>query len=514
MNKRPTIPLLRDLSLVALLVGCGLPATPTDVKFAGVGLDPEEIGPSPSYYGGVIEYDYVNFAGAGLPLGLMGLVSYDEVGPGFSNMKPPYAMVTGTAFIMDSDLPATDTLFGTFGTPSPAVGTCYTNYEPRAYLNNTADAGDHITLASTDDSDYFEYTIGRRPSHWLMDNQEALFTYYMDLDAYQSEPLYALAPGASGSLENAEKRLLKAPNYKHGAEVEVSFPGGLPPHEAPVASIPMPLAADDGNHRMMLPNEPMGVMLSWVGPVYDAHGEMLLSGGDVADGGGYRTCFQYLRHDESPVDPADCLTLQEPPFDPDTDFEELVAETTSKAQMYTGPWDTEGGVTLQWLPAEAPVEGESVTVSVRFLGPVDTDDKYKREALVPVEDEDGFVGYREATACEQEGDDFQWEVDPGLLKEDGSFIDSLQGEPTHTLAEVTCTVPDTGEFTITSEIIENAMDYALRHDAQGAVFYMTRTTATDIDTPPVRDKDGQRRDISAIRATSASAVIGRFWWDL
>ena len=83
--------------LAALLAGCGLPATPSDVKMAGVGLDPDEIGALPDMHGGLIEYNLFDFAGSQLPLGLLGLVSYDQVGAdvGFS---PPYKMVVGQGY--------------------------------------------------------------------------------------------------------------------------------------------------------------------------------------------------------------------------------------------------------------------------------------------------------------------------------------------------------------------------------------------------------------------------------
>ena len=55
------------LSLLVLATGCGRDAADADVKSVSVGLNPEEIGPSPTPYGGVVEYNHVNFGGAGLP---------------------------------------------------------------------------------------------------------------------------------------------------------------------------------------------------------------------------------------------------------------------------------------------------------------------------------------------------------------------------------------------------------------------------------------------------------------
>jgi hypothetical protein len=69
-------------------------------------------------------------------------------------------------------------------------------------------------------------------------------------------------------------------------------------------------------------------------------------------------------------------------------------------------------------------------------------------------------------------------------------------------------------FTITDEMIADARDYALRNNAEGAIFYLTRMTILDIDTPPVRDRFGQKRDISDVRVLTRSVELGRFWFNL
>ena len=106
-----------------VVAGCGRETTEVGHKLAGVGSDPTEVGPEPVNYGGLIAYDWVEFAGAGLPLGMLGLVAYDAVGPDFGTFEQPYALVTGTGFVFESDLPNTDTLFGAFGVAPAAEGT-------------------------------------------------------------------------------------------------------------------------------------------------------------------------------------------------------------------------------------------------------------------------------------------------------------------------------------------------------------------------------------------------------
>jgi hypothetical protein len=518
----PISPRLLLLGAALLSVAaCGQPVTPTPVKLAGVGLQPDDVGPTPNNYGGVVEYDLVNFAGAGLPLGLVGLVSYDAVGPDFMQMKPPYSMIYGLAFVMETDLPATDTLFGSFGVPPEVEGSCYTNFEPQAYLNNTADVGTAVTFVG--DEDGISFSIGRRPLVYPKNNVENLFAYYSDLDVHITQPLVGLADPGDGAFSRENTRVIEAANWLPGASVAMTFPGGIPPEDAGVGSIPSPLAAGPGS-TFTLPEKPTGVMMSWKGPVYDADGNLLMTADELGDEG-YSTCLQFLAHESMPQDPEDCLALQEPPG----------VESTFSGQMYTGPWDTEdGSVTVKWVPGSGE-SSDLVTISVRFLGPVDLDDENKLVATVNVPltesitayhqdafiDQSGVIsggefaddhGTRSALACEVEGDDFTWETDPSLLASDGGFVTGLQGEPTATLADVTCNAGDSGSFTITNAMIADALDYATRNKAEGAIFYMTRTSVMNVDTPPVRDRYGQRRDISDVRVLARSVELGRFWF--
>ena len=85
MNMRTILPLLALLPALS----CAPEYDDVPVKLVGVGYDPDEIGPAPTPYGGVVEYSWVNFAGGGLSLALMGLGSFDEVGPQMVGYRPP-----------------------------------------------------------------------------------------------------------------------------------------------------------------------------------------------------------------------------------------------------------------------------------------------------------------------------------------------------------------------------------------------------------------------------------------
>ena len=87
--------------------GCGRAVETSDVKLVGVGNNPDEIGPAPTPYGGLVEYNHVDFSGGALPLGAMGLSSYTEAGPSILNMEPPYGAVFGLSYIFDAKLRGT-----------------------------------------------------------------------------------------------------------------------------------------------------------------------------------------------------------------------------------------------------------------------------------------------------------------------------------------------------------------------------------------------------------------------
>ena len=72
---------MKKYTLLLVLSACGRETTPSDVQLAGAGLNPEEIGPQTQGYGGLIEYDWIDFAGAQIPLAIAGLASYSPVGP-------------------------------------------------------------------------------------------------------------------------------------------------------------------------------------------------------------------------------------------------------------------------------------------------------------------------------------------------------------------------------------------------------------------------------------------------
>jgi hypothetical protein len=95
----------------------------------------------------------------------------------------------------------------------------------------------------------------------------------------------------------------------------------------------------------------------------------------------------------------------------------------------------------------------------------------------------------------------------------GGYSPALQGNPTHTMIELTCQVADQdGQFVLTQDTLQEALDYADVHDAQGTVFYFSRSQQSSFETPDVRDRYGKRHVISDVEFVSNSIELGRFWY--
>lgn len=544
--------------LTLLAMGCGMPATESEVKMAGVGLDPDEIGAYPEPHGGLIEYSLIDFAGAQLPLGLVGLVSYEQVGPdvGFA---PPYKMVMGSAYIFQDDIQAPQAALGTIGVPPKAVGVCQTRFEPRASLNTLADVGNSITFSTKGGEGGMG--INRRPFVYPTDMRN-VFVYYSELDFWKPEPRYRRVQFNDSNDDPGDLKMevFRPANFPEGELVEVDFPGGVPPMEGSMGSVPLPLRSANSNRNLVLPNSPANVRIGWNGPRFDRYGRTIDSMGAATDGSGdtgedvvatateeNSTCLQYLPHDEAPRSTEDCAEIAEPPRSPEQ-YELLGLNYGARelpGQMYTGPWDTDDQqLVFEWTPG-AENTGEVVTLSVRFLGPVDRQNENMVKGLVtgsrPASgaqtawDEaiaSGNVpsgtslpdGTREAMSCDEpfesapavlrdEEKEIDWPLDPVYTYEDESLVPSLHGDPGHNLAEVTCRLDDqAGRFVLTQDIVDKAMDYAALHGAEGAVFFFSRSTQTEVQGPPVRDRYGKRHDTSPIKVVSHAMQVGRFWY--
>lgn len=509
-----------------LLTGCGRETTPTGYKLAGVGGNPDEIAAVPNEYSGLISYDWVEFSGAALPLALVGLVGFDGVAPDPGlPFKPPYSVVHSSARILDDTFPATDALFGSFGVAPTVEGRCHTVYEPASYINGLTDVGSSIAIQNADGTAGVE--LGRRPLAYPPDVQD-IFPTYHSLEAYrtQDQTHRVATDGLAQDLAEMAQGVVSRKNFPFGDQMFVSFPGALPTSEANFSSIPVPYRGDDVPH--VLPTRPSGVMMTWSGPQYSSDG-VEVGSGQIS------TCMQFVPHESVPSSAADCASHQEL-------GEPGSADDLPRGQMYTPPWETDNGITFEWIVPDSAVD-EVVSITVRFLGPLDEEDNRLVESVVSVPPSDearsawstaqsqGFIpdgasipdGRREARACEESGD-FEFLFDDGLQQGSG-YVPSLQGSPFRTMSEVICNVGDepsgsinldgteysTASFTLSKDLLENALTYGRQQGAQGAVFYFNRTTKQPLELPAVRDHVGNRRKTESVIIVSNAAQLGRFW---
>ena len=479
--------------LLLTLLSCGREISETDVKMVGVGHSPDTIGPEPDVYGGYLEYDYINFAGGGLSLASLGFGIYDEIGVELNGFVPPYATVYGLSFIFADQVPAPDAHHGSIGIGPDVTDrdACWTNFEPfSALAASTADVGDAVSLVSTDGETVFE--LGRYPAIYPPDPQD-IFVYYIQVESHHASPFHI--PNTEGGTD-----LLRPANWQHGAEMVLTYPGGIPPREAPVSSIPRPSTSID-DQIINLPSATSGLSLAWNGPVY-------ANDGAVAADGEVATCVRFLGEPTEGFDVTACSDEYSVPMD----------QEEYPGQIYTGPWDAQDGVTFSW-DGDADSE-EIVTLNVRFLGPVDRTADNFVSAQVPVdsswiEDEwdlGGEIpqGYRPAQSCD-DPDDVEWRFDPSYETSDGGLVTSLQGDPSANLAEVSCRLVDDGEFTLTNAYLEDALKYASAKGAEGAIFYFSRSTTLDADVPPLKDQANFKRDIGQVKVRANSVDVGRFW---
>jgi hypothetical protein len=516
MNMRTFLP------LVALLpaLSCAPDYEDAPVKLVGVGYNPEEIGPSPTPYGGVVEYSWVNFAGGGLSLAMMGLGSFTEVGPDMGGYKPPFAAVYGFSYVFDNKLSAADSMGGVTSVPPEVPDTCYTTFEATGPIGSfkTVDVGSWMDFSTTDGEGGLR--LDRIPGDYPPDT-ENLFIYYSSIDFWAAEPIYGLVPReGSDRPDRMDQTLLRRRNFPFGESVAFSFPGALARQEAPIGSLPRPSAsAQGGNTSLALPYAVGGVQMAWSGPRYDGYGHVTAEGEQA-------TCLSYAALEgDAPTSPEACVGADTP------------ASSDFAGQIYTGPWDADDGqVVFRWTSGgshddEADANpDEYVSLAVRFLGPVDRDDPNFAERVIEVPPSDSATsawnnarrsgeipdsaeipdGRRAPTPCE---DDAKWVFDDGYLAADDGLTPALRGDPLHNMAEVTCRLADDGEFVLTNAIVEEAVTYARSHGAQGAVFYLARSTEAEARVPPAKNQYQQKLDISPIKLTSRAIDIGRFWFE-
>ena len=350
-------------------------------------------------------------------------------------------------------------------------------------------------------------------------NAAKVFPYYSALSTYKAGPRVWRNPSETDQTDLASwnEEAVGAGNFPFGEDVSFSFKGAIPPESATFGSIPQPYNSGANGELHKMPSRTQGLMLSWSGPRFSGDGVMM------AEEGEHTVCMQYSTSElesGTPVEPTDCIDVIQVEDPKEGQFD--------RGQMYTGPWDSENGITVKWLPSENAGD-ETVSISVRFLGSIETDDDSFveekvlvnkngdvqgawdaaiRSGTIPEGAECPETGTRPALPCDE---DITYEFDE-TLKRGADYIPSMQGNPLKNLVETTCTVQDaSGEFVITKDIVEQALTYAKQHNAKGAIFYFNRTTKTAFEVPTVRDSFGTLKEPGEFLVVSNSVQLGRFW---
>lgn len=481
-----------NLLLLSLLAAaCGRDVSQVGTKFSGVGYNPDEIAPTPEPHGGLVEYSWVNFAGGGLSLAAVKLTDFTSVpiSPGF---EPPYVMVYGQAFVFDKPAVGVDN-FGVILDVPELPGTCYTAVEPTGLMlmSSTADLGTNISFRNSDGT--VGFVLDRVPAEYPSDPQDAL-VYYSSLSSWRTEEIVGYNAGAGvQSYTDLEKEVLVPMNWRHGEEMVMEYPGGVAPLYANAGSLPFPSSYNPGGSpSITLPNRQEGLLFSWDGPRYDTEGIVYTESGPQS------TCLNYnWPEDDAPGAKEDCLTLPKPGMN-----------ESYQGQIYTGPWDTTGGLKMDWYQGE--VEGDILTLTIRFLGPLDLEnDTYIRERMVNYDDPENPEEGRAALPCE-EG---EWTVPTTFYTREGELVPTLRGDPFHVVTELTCRLDDSaGTFTLTEDLVGPALQAAKERKAEGAIFAITRSRIVEAPVPPVKDNYDNRNDIEDILVIARSMELGRFWY--
>ena len=496
------------------LVGCGRDVAPSDVKLLSVGNNPEEIGPSPDPYGGIIEVNHVRFGGGALPLSAVGLNGYTAAGPSLLSMAPPYDLVFGLAYMFDTRLRGAANLALVTPNPPPVVGACYTQLYPEGPFDsgfNTVDVGDAVSFRELETGE-LATQLGRFPRDYPPESSR-LSVAYQAVEGYSPEVRTTFVPGDSSDPLDMVEVPYRNKNFPFGAAVGLEWPGGFTSFDKPVASIPKPYrATDPASPTIVYPNELGPVTVSWQGEryQYDISADAYVGRGEAESE--HNTCFEFL----SPLEVAgggapgaieDCATPTKPPTDPNF-------YNSFRGQMYTGPWEAEEGVTFRWLPEVESTD--TYTFAVKFLAPIDREAEAFMSRQAPANPDDAPADWvwRSAQICETEqADNATYRFDEERWAPTGELAAVLQGDPNEVIAQVVCNIdPSDGSFVLTQDLIADAYDYAVSKGAAGSLFMLSRQQKAEIDIPAVKDPYDQRHDVNPVLVTAKSIRLGRFFW--
>lgn len=499
-----------------VLSGCQRNTAEAGVKPVGVGFDPGDLFSGPSPKGGVIDYVLMQFRGNNLDLGATGL--YFSTGAFTDVTSDPFDAVFGYGLLFSPAIVAADE-YQLISPKGPDIAdACVLQIAARGPLGSfrTVDVGDQIVLSNqaSDPTMRSEMILPRDPQTYPTNTTSVSLNYL------------AALPLVQGNNQVPD-------NWVFDEDVYLHFTGGLPPENAPVASIPRPSdAADDS----VVPEKEAGDPLV-----------------------------------HAPIDLGLVMVSNR------EDGEDAVAMRFSPGNDLPDPRLNDGVIHVSW---QAPPEDDrvsEVTVSIKVLGPDPGEPLDDGNLCIPAapvaEDDKDAAGLwlTEYTDGKSRWCDPGWEPDPslgndefgldydsaddtchngeddnndGLCDESGCLADDgvtwlspdpncgrhelktlscgsdglcrrIGGDrnPEGHLADLVCTATDDGQFTVAADMIEEMIAAVGDENARGALLSVARITENEITVPMVRNQIGNQDDINPVRFRAAQVEFGRLGWE-
>ncbi len=160
-----------------------------------------------------------------------------------------------------------------------------------------------------------------------------------------------------------------------------------------------------------------------------------------------------------------------------------VGEDVVDDVRFTGPWA--GDTTITWEPSSS---AQAVTVSVRLLA---------SGLETPC---DGCTSCDPGFHCEAEDSE-----DPDSPR----WCTADEGSSWLSAGEVTCTVPDTGEFTLTREHLELLLLAVPPYNVNGAVLTVGRRLEGTLFVPDALTYNGKRAPLNGVRTRTSDTIVTR-----
>lgn len=502
-----------------LASGCARETGEAGVKPIGVGFDPGDIFAAPEARGGVLDFTVARMKGHQLDLGITGF--FGSAGAFVDPDVDPFDTALGFGYLFSPALTAADE-YALISPKGPDVaGACFVQINNRGPLGSfrTVDVGEGMALTSYDEEtgESSRFELSRDPQDYPLDTTN-VFINYSGFDNLRE---------GDGFLDG---------NWAYGIENTLHFDGGLPPGNAPVASIP--LASDEEDPRV---GKEAGDPVVWsaeeltnvyVGNQEDgADAELMryaptsggLPGPQLNDG------VVYVRWDAPELRPDDSqVTVSLKLLSGEAEGEDLDSGQSCVAAEAYEPGD--GIKDLSWQIQYEQIKQRWCDPGFEpdtTVGNAEGGSFFDDNGVANTEDtcHDGLD--QDGNGLCDEGGCFDTEgvwLDPDPTCSRHTYQTSACGtdgmcrptggdrSPDGVLGELICTSDDTGEFVIPADEITDFLAQVDPTAAAGAVVVVSRTSENLITVPMVRDPIGNQDDINPVRVRTAQVQYGRLAW--